>query len=78
VPIRSRSGRQKSYRAPDPSWISAYAPRYDVTLSLVSLLGAGGVQQMHEPAMTTDERAALERSVAALREAARRVLAAGS
>jgi len=36
-----------------------------------------GVQQMHEPAMTTDERAALERSAAALREAARRVLAVG-
>jgi L-lactate dehydrogenase len=46
-----------------------------VTLSLVSVLGAGGVQQMHEPAMTSDERAALERSAAALRETARRVLA---
>ncbi len=55
--------------------VAAYAPRYDVTLSLVSVLGAGGVQQMHEPAMTSDERAALERSAAALREAARRVLA---
>jgi L-lactate dehydrogenase len=55
--------------------VAAYAPRYDVTLSLVSVLGAGGVQQMYEPAMTSDERAALERSVAALREAARRVLA---
>jgi L-lactate dehydrogenase len=48
-----------------------------VTLSLVSVLGAGGVQQMHEPAMTSDERAALERSAGALREAARRVLASG-
>jgi L-lactate dehydrogenase len=46
-----------------------------VTLSLVSVLGAGGVQQMYEPAMTSDERAALERSAAALREAARRALA---
>jgi L-lactate dehydrogenase len=46
-----------------------------VTLSLVSVLGAGGVQQLHEPAMTSDERAALERSAAALRQAARRVLA---
>jgi L-lactate dehydrogenase len=58
--------------------VAAYAPRYDVTLSLVSVLGAGGVQQMHEPAMSTDERRGLERSVTALREAARRVLEAGS
>ena len=55
--------------------VAAYAPRYEVTLSLVSVLGAGGVQQMHEPAMTSDERAALERSAGTLREAARRVLA---
>jgi L-lactate dehydrogenase len=55
--------------------VAAYSPRYEVTLSLVSVLGAGGVQQMHEPAMTSDERAALERSAGALREAARRVLA---
>jgi L-lactate dehydrogenase len=58
--------------------VAAYASRYEVTLSLVSVLGAGGVQQMHEPAMTSDERAALERSVAALRDAAGRALAAGS
>lgn len=58
--------------------VAAYSPHHDVTLSLVSVLGAGGVQQMHEPAMTADERAALERSVAALREAAGRVLAARS
>jgi len=45
-------------------------------LSLVSVLGAGGVQQLHEPAMSSDERAALERSAAALREASSRVLAA--
>jgi L-lactate dehydrogenase len=55
--------------------VAAYAPCYDVTLSLVSVLGAGGVQQLHEPAMTSDERAALERSAAALRQAAHRVLA---
>jgi len=54
--------------------VAAYAPRYEVTLSLVSVLGAGGVQQMHEPAMTGDERAALERSAGTLREAARSVL----
>jgi len=55
--------------------VAAYAPRYEVTLSLVSVLGAGGVQQMHEPAMTGDERVALERSAGTLREAARRILA---
>lgn len=54
--------------------VAAYHPGYDVTLSLVSVLGAGGVQQMHEPPMAADERAALERSAAALREAARRAL----
>jgi hypothetical protein len=31
---------------------------------------------MHEPAMTSDERAALERSATALRQAAGRVLSA--
>jgi L-lactate dehydrogenase len=41
------------------------------------VLGAGGVQQLHEPAMTGEERAALERSAAALRQAAGRVLASG-
>jgi L-lactate dehydrogenase len=55
--------------------VAAYSPHYEVTLSLVSVLGAGGVQQMHEPAMTSDERAALERSAAILREATRRALA---
>jgi L-lactate dehydrogenase len=56
--------------------VAAYSPGYAVTLSLVSVLGAGGVQQMHEPVMSSGEREALERSAAALREAASRVLAA--
>jgi L-lactate dehydrogenase len=43
---------------------------------LVSVLGAGGVQQMLDPLMTADERAALGRSAASLREAGRRILAA--
>jgi L-lactate dehydrogenase len=55
--------------------VAAWSPRYEVTLSLVSVLGAGGVQQQHEPVMSSGERAALERSAAALREAARRALA---
>ncbi len=54
--------------------VAAYSPTYDVTLSLVSVLGAGGVQRMYEPAMTGDERAALDRSAGILREAARRIL----
>ena len=57
--------------------MAAYAPAYDVTLSLVSVLGAGGVQHMYEPAMSDDERAALERSADVLRDAARHVLAVG-
>jgi L-lactate dehydrogenase len=64
-----RLGQARRHR-PD-----AVLARYGVTLSLVSVLGAGGIQQMHEPAMTSDERAALERSAGAVREAARRVLA---
>ncbi|GII28672.1 lactate/malate family dehydrogenase [Planotetraspora mira] len=55
--------------------VAAYYPPYGTTLSLVSVLGAGGVQQMYEPAMSEDERAGLERSVVALREAAGRALA---
>jgi L-lactate dehydrogenase len=55
--------------------VAAYCPRYDVTLSLVGVLGAGGVQQMFDPPMTADERAGLEHSAAALREARHRVLA---
>jgi L-lactate dehydrogenase len=55
--------------------VAAYYPPYGVTLSLDSVLGAGGVQQMYQPAMNEEERAALQRSVAALRKAADRALA---
>jgi len=54
--------------------VAAYSPAYAVTLSLVSVLGAGGVQRMYEPAMTGEERAALDRSAEILRAAARRIL----
>ena len=54
--------------------VAAYSPAYDVTLSLVCVLGAGGVQRMYEPAMTGEERAALERSAGILRDAARSIL----
>jgi L-lactate dehydrogenase len=54
--------------------VAAYSPQHQVTLSLVSVLGAGGVQRMYEPPMTDGERAALERSAEILRDAAGRVL----
>jgi L-lactate dehydrogenase len=54
--------------------VAAYNPGFDVTLSLASVLGAGGVEQMYEPRMTPEERAALEGSVSVLREAKRRAL----
>jgi L-lactate dehydrogenase len=56
--------------------VAAYHDGYGVTLSLASVLGAGGVREMHVPAMTDAERAALERSAEALRAAARRALSA--
>jgi L-lactate dehydrogenase len=49
--------------------VAAHHGGYQVTLSLLSVLGAGGVQQMHLPAMTQDERQALERSAQTLRQA---------
>jgi L-lactate dehydrogenase len=58
--------------------VAAYHPGYDVTLSLVSVLGADGVQRMYEPAMTAEERTALEHSAATLRAAAAHSLAAGN
>lgn len=51
---------------------AAYYPDYQVTLSLVSVLGAAGVQQMHHPRMSEDEQNALRRSVEALQAAAQR------
>ena len=54
--------------------VAAYHPDFDVTLSLVSVLGAGGVVQMHRPRMSPQEHAALDQSVSTLREATRRAL----
>ena len=54
--------------------VAAYSPDFDVTLSLVSVLGASGVVGMYQPRMTPQERAALDRSVSTLREATRRAL----
>lgn len=55
--------------------VAAYHAGYGVTLSLAAVLGAGGVREMWEPAMSDDERAGLERSVDALRTASARALA---
>jgi L-lactate dehydrogenase len=49
--------------------VAAYDPHYDVTLSLPSVVGADGVLRTFEPAMTPEERAALDRSAATLRAA---------
>jgi L-lactate dehydrogenase len=46
--------------------VAAYCPRYEVTLSLVTVL---------DPPITADERVALENSAVSLREAGRRILA---
>ncbi|MFI1533179.1 lactate/malate family dehydrogenase [Streptomyces anandii] len=58
--------------------VAAYSPDHQVTLSLSSVLGAGGVQQTHQPAMTREEQRALDKSVRVLREAAERAIAAGT
>jgi L-lactate dehydrogenase len=54
--------------------VAAYHPGFDVTLSLVSVLGAEGVVRMHPPRTTPEEHAALDRSVSTLREAKHRAL----
>ncbi|HEX3591275.1 MAG TPA: hypothetical protein VHV74_16770 [Pseudonocardiaceae bacterium] len=56
--------------------VAAYDDGFGVTLSLACVLGAGGVREMHLPAMTDAERTALDRSAEALRNAARRALSA--
>ncbi|UXY17476.1 hypothetical protein N8I84_00835 [Streptomyces cynarae] len=55
--------------------VAAYFSRYDVTLSLSSVLGAGGVQQMHVPTMASEEHQALLESARVLRDAAERAVA---
>jgi L-lactate dehydrogenase len=53
--------------------IGAYQPRYGVTLSLPSVLGRDGVVQIFEPAMTAEERQALQRSADTLKAAVARI-----
>lgn len=55
--------------------VAAHAPAYGTTLSLVSVLGAGGVRHTYAPAMDDRERDALDRGAAILRDAAAQALA---
>jgi L-lactate dehydrogenase len=56
--------------------IGSYNPKYDVTLSLPSVVGSSGVTRIFEPAMSAQEMCGLEASVETLQAAKRRVLAA--
>jgi len=49
--------------------IGSYNPHYGVTLSMPSVLGQTGVMQILEPAMSDDERQALQRSADTLKAA---------
>ncbi|MGH8113025.1 MAG: lactate/malate family dehydrogenase [Rhodanobacteraceae bacterium] len=52
--------------------VGSFNAEYGVTLSLPSVVGREGVARVLEPALSELERAGLERSAAALREAAKR------
>jgi L-lactate dehydrogenase len=49
--------------------IGCYNPAYGVTLSLPAIVGRRGVERVLEPAMSADERKALQRSADTLRSA---------
>jgi L-lactate dehydrogenase len=53
--------------------IGCYNPDYGVTLSLPAVVGRQGVVGVLEPAMSADERQALQRSAGALRSASAQV-----
>jgi L-lactate dehydrogenase len=53
--------------------IGCYNARYGVTLSLPSVIGRAGVVGVLDPAMSEDEKQALERSADALRTALRQI-----
>jgi L-lactate dehydrogenase len=53
--------------------IGFYNPKYGVTLSLPSVVGAGGVTQLLEPEMSAAERQGLVRSAEVLRKAVTRI-----
>lgn len=49
--------------------IGCYNPAYGVTVSLPAIVGRRGVERILEPAMSADERKALQRSADTLRSA---------
>jgi len=53
--------------------IGSYNPKYGVTLSMPSVLGQTGVVQFLEPAMSQEERQALQRSAETLKAAVTRI-----
>ena len=53
--------------------VAVYRERYGVTIGLPTVVGSTGAAGTLEPSMSEDERVALERSAATLRDAARRV-----
>ena len=53
--------------------IGVYNPKYGVTLSLPSVVGREGVKRILEPAMFDEERQALDRGAAVLRQAVQRI-----
>ena len=53
--------------------IGSYQRQYGVTLSLPSVLGSEGVVQLFEPAMSAEERGALQRSAETLKTAVARI-----
>jgi len=55
--------------------IGSYNPRYDVTLTMPSVLGRNGVVKILEPEMSQGEHLALERSAETLRNAKMRAIA---
>jgi L-lactate dehydrogenase len=57
--------------------VAAYRERYGVTVALPSVVGRAGVVADLEPSMSGEERAALERSIATLRDADRAIGVSG-
>src|SRR5207244_8964821 len=53
--------------------IGSYNPKYGVTLSMPSVLGQAGVVRILEPAMSHEERQALQRSAETLKAAVARI-----
>lgn len=53
--------------------VGSFNPNYGVTISLPSVLGRQGVTQIFEPEMSAEERQALDRSAAVLRNAFERM-----